>query len=305
MGEGGGFAGRGGRRLLRLQDGRSVSLREFGVAEGRVVIALHGTPGSGLKFLSGHRDAARLGLRIICPDRWGYGLSVSPQQPRLQDYGDDAGQIADALGIGRFSVLGVSGGGPFAVAVAARLGHRVERLALVGPVGGVGESGGSAGVGLFHRFSFLVLPRIPGAIRSVFAVYRLLVLVSPHAAVRVAVARAGGHDRSLMARSEYRSPLAASFREGLARGAGGPAIDMALFSRPWELPAALKCPVRVWQGLKDRNVPISAATRLAEHLGAELTLIPEAGHYWMAADCKPVLSWLASGGCCNADLSVR
>src|SRR4051794_21726491 len=121
--------------IIRLGGGRRLCFRDSGSDDLLPVIALHGTPGSRLKFVNAEAEAKSLGVRLITPDRWGYGRSDAPLRPALERYGADIEQLTSQLGIDTFAVLGLSGGGPYAAAVAATLGSRVRRLALVSPVG--------------------------------------------------------------------------------------------------------------------------------------------------------------------------
>src|SRR5262245_5234094 len=73
-------------RTFRRAGGPLVTYREYGAPGGLPVLALHGTPGSRLKYAAADRDAARMGLRIISPDRWGYGRSDPHPQPKLAAY---------------------------------------------------------------------------------------------------------------------------------------------------------------------------------------------------------------------------
>ena len=65
--------------------------------------------------------------RVITYNRPGYGESERQRGRRVVDCVDDVAALADTLGIDQFTVLGASGGGPHALAVAARLPDRVSR----------------------------------------------------------------------------------------------------------------------------------------------------------------------------------
>lgn len=278
---------------IMLRDGRALFYRDYGDAAGKPVIALHGMPGAGLKFACSGAAAERAGLRLICPDRWGYGGSSAPAARSLAAYAADAAELADALGIGSFAVLGVSGGGPFAVATAIELGVRVSRLALVCPVGLVAAADGEP-ISPFHRLSFRVLPRMPGALRLTFEAYRAVVRTCPGLAVRVAAARACADDRRILRDVRVRTGLADTFRDGMRGGVAGCVIDMALFARPWGLDLARSGRARVWMGTKDGNVPARAAISLARAIDAELTEMKDRGHFWIAGDDHDVWAWLAN-----------
>lgn len=277
-----------------MPDGRLVAYRCFGAAQGPTLIALHGTPGSRLKFSAADESAKRLGLRIVAPDRWGYGATSVHKSPSLGAFADDIGHLADHLCIDRFSVLGVSGGGPYAVAVAAGQPKRVEALALVAPVGPIaGEA--DCEITLFHRLCFGALARRPAAIGTVFRAFRAALAVSPQLGMRLAMIRISPADRKVLRRGHTAARLGATFVEGLQPGVAGPITDLSLFGRPWNIDfAKTAMPARSWLGTADRNVPLSAVRRLSRHLPTcELVELEGAGHLWIAENYESVLGWIA------------
>jgi pimeloyl-ACP methyl ester carboxylesterase len=279
-------------QVLHLSDGRTLGWREYGAPLGSVVFMLHGTPGSRLKFTATNRHARALGLRIIAPDRWGYGLTSAHPRPTLSAFSTDLARIADHLAIDTFAVAAVSGGGPFAVAVAAGLAGRVSATALISPVGPIAAN---VDLAAFHRFCFTVLPRWPQVIRTIFGVYRHVIAYAPTLACRLVTAGAPQADKAIMQRPDVAARLLASFAEGLRPGSAGPAIDMVLFSRPWGIDfAAIATPVRLWLGSDDVNVPATAAQLLTEGIKRceRVDLVGE-GHLWVAVNYREVLGWVA------------
>ena len=112
-------------RVERLAGGRRLGYAEFGDPHGQPVLAIHGTPGSRFMFALTDQAARLRGLRIIAPERPGYGLSDYCRKEGLPHAADDLKSLADTLGLDRFAVLGVSGGGPFAIAAASAMPDRV------------------------------------------------------------------------------------------------------------------------------------------------------------------------------------
>src|SRR5262245_31445533 len=84
--------------ILRLTDGRRLGFRIYGDPKGQPVLFLHGTPGSRLKFSIAHDSGRRLGLAIVAPDRWGYGLTEAPERPSLGIFAEDMTALMDHLG---------------------------------------------------------------------------------------------------------------------------------------------------------------------------------------------------------------
>src|SRR6202035_5235171 len=117
--------------VMTLLDDRDLGWLEIGDPEGWPVLGFHGTPGSRLQLAIDDKPVREGGIRFVLPDRPGYGLSTFQPGRRLVDWPGDVAQLADHLGIERFSVMGVSGGGPHSAVCAALLDDRVVRAAIV------------------------------------------------------------------------------------------------------------------------------------------------------------------------------
>lgn len=273
---------------------RGFAMRTFGAPRGLPVLVLHGTPGAGSKFAQLGEMARPRNLRLIAPDRWGYGATPAPQMADLAAFATAAEALMEAAGGARYGVLGLSGGAPYAAALAARQPNRVAALALVSPVGEIAGHGGD--LSWLHRLSFQVLPRLPGAIAVTFALLAGGLKMAPSTALRIAYARAAAADRATMADPDLSTATAAMFSEGLRSGTRGAVIDMVLFSRPWDVPLdAIGCPAKVWIGAADRNVPVARAVALAKSIrSCELDVIDGAGHLWSVGQGAVVLDWLGS-----------
>jgi pimeloyl-ACP methyl ester carboxylesterase len=109
---------------IRLRNGRSLSYATYGDPHGKPVLLAHRTAGSRLERHPDDAIARSLGARLIVPDRPGYGLSTFQRGRTLLEWPEDVVALADALGIERFALLGLGGGGPYALACACRIGLR-------------------------------------------------------------------------------------------------------------------------------------------------------------------------------------
>src|SRR5215831_6622757 len=114
-----------------LADGRRIGYAEWGDADGRPLLYFHGWPGSRLEGRLGAEAARASGVRLVALDRPGMGLSDRLPRRRLIDWPSDVAAVADALGLRRFAVLGISGGGPYAVACARMLADRLIGVGVV------------------------------------------------------------------------------------------------------------------------------------------------------------------------------
>jgi pimeloyl-ACP methyl ester carboxylesterase len=124
--------------LLTLPDGRRAQLWQGGAQHGTSVFFFHGCPDTRHAAFSGDAAARRLCLRLVAVNRPGYGRSDPAESGHLS-VADDTLAVADLLGIDRFAVLGMSVGGPYALACAARHPARVRAAAVVAAPGQIVE----------------------------------------------------------------------------------------------------------------------------------------------------------------------
>ena len=112
-------------RTLHAYDSFGPGRRSDEGAPGLTVFWHHGTPNTGDLPEPLLPHAARHAIRWVSHDRPGYGGSTAHPGRTIASAADDVAALAEALGIGRFAVVGHSGGGPHALACAARLPDRV------------------------------------------------------------------------------------------------------------------------------------------------------------------------------------
>src|SRR5262245_54591424 len=278
-------------QVLRLADGRRIGFAEYGDPEGLPVLAIHGTPGSRYMFALADRAARERRLRIVAPERAGYGLSDFRRQTSLAEAASDLEQCANALGLSRFALIGVSGGAPYAVAAAAAMPRRIALLALINPVGRIAECDRRIRISKAHRLIFRRLGRSDAVCTVFFWSLRRLVHFAPGLAYRVLQQRVAASDRDVLARDEVRANLRAALREGLRPGIDGARQDLRLYCAEWGLSLGdIDVPAVLWQGSDDAIVPPGAAYDLAETLpNCRLDVIQGGGHYWIFSGFERVL----------------
>jgi len=282
---------RGDDALLVLEAGRVIGLREYGDRDGAPILCFHGTPGSRLMFAIAHNFGRAHGLHLIAPERPGFGLSNYAKARPLKRCAQDMAALCDALGLERVAVAGVSGGAPFAVAFASMHPERVCAMGLVSPVGPFAGPESPTRIGPGHALTFRVLPRVPLLYRSLFSFGRLGFLYAPQAMAAIIASRAAPSDWRVLSDKRARRNLLHGLAEGVRPGVGGAVEELRCFSRQWNLPYQdITAPTILWQGLSDRNVPVSAALRLGELIpGCEVRRIDGAGHYWILRNYGHVL----------------
>jgi len=267
---------------LKLPDGRLLGYAEYGDPGGRPVVFFHGWPGSRITGMSGDAAAKEAGVRLISIERPCFGLSDDHPGRTIAGWPDDVAHAADALGLGRFSVLGWSGGGPYAAACAWKLADRLDGCVIfagTGPFDGAVPGRNFADVksmlNLAHR-----RPWVLGPAMSVFAFF---LQRFPGRAMQSLFRSMPPADREIFNRPERLAMMGRSSQEAFRHGPRGPAQEIRLFTRPWGFDlAGIPMEVHIWQGEDDLQVPMLTAERMCEAIPrCTLHRIPNAGHFWI------------------------
>jgi pimeloyl-ACP methyl ester carboxylesterase len=220
-------------------------------------------------------EAARLqDVRLIAVDRPGYGSSDFKKDRRITDWPDDVAELADALKIERFSVVGLSGGGPHAQACAAAMPERVTSAVIVSGAGSpeAAVDGRGRVARIFIKAMLAMTPLLAwfAAMWAAFWAPRVRQWMMPRSI-----------DRVVMKRRDVREAFAEEVREALRPGGRAMAQDLVLFSRPWGFtPSAVGVvPVRLWHGDADRVVPVAIGRYFAREIpGCSATYVAGGGH---------------------------
>lgn len=282
--------------VVRTPDGRKLGFAEFGPAEGRALVWFHGTPGARRQVPQAARALAKeLDLRILGIDRPGVGLSTPHLHDSILGFAYDVRHVADELGIGELVTVGLSGGGPYALAAAAAMPERVKAVGVLGGVAPTqGEDAATGGpVGLLKRFGPIVyLLREPMATLFTGFVRAVRPVASPAFDLYARTAPEG--DRKVFARPEVKSMFLDDLVGNSRRGLRAPIYDAVLFSRHWGFSYAdVRAPVRWWHGDADNFVPLAHARAAVQRLPeAELYLRPGESHLGGLGAAEDVLTEL-------------
>jgi pimeloyl-ACP methyl ester carboxylesterase len=293
----------------RLRDGRILAYAEAGPPGGFPVISCHGTPSCRLP--GGWAAAAdAVGARFIQPDRPGYGQSDFNPDHSLLEWARDVAELADSLGLGRFAVVGTSGGGPYAAVCGYALPERLSALALVcgcGPFWDVPEvdACATAETGSWIRELVDLARNDPEA-----AVAHAREECEQDAAM---LERDPAEwlqfwfenddmpdgDREIAARPEVREWSFAGLEESLRGGIEGYVQDeLVLTVRPWGFRAEeISVPTSIWHGEQDTLAPVGGARYLAATIpDCRAHFFPDEGHSIPFRHGEEILQALAGAG---------
>lgn len=274
-------------RTTTAADGRRVAYTEYGDPDGVPVVFLHGTPGSRLLGAvydgpARRADAARTpangrtrsggGVRLLAVDRPGYGRSSPWPTRTLRDAGAFVAAVLDDAGVSRAGVVGFSGGGPHALAVAATHEERVRGVDVVS--GAVPPSLGSETPKPLRALELLAAAS-PTLTKGLMRVQSWVAARAPPSAVASQYA-----DDPADLPDGAAALVRRDFVEAFARHRSGFVTETRTLSDAWDVsPADVGAPVRLWHGGRDDNVPVADARRLAARLpDGTLTVFEEADH---------------------------
>jgi pimeloyl-ACP methyl ester carboxylesterase len=261
-------------------DGLRVSYREAGDPDGPAVMYLHGTPGSRMQVTGPVSTvASALGLRIIAPDRPGYGGS-SFVPYRVVDYPAMIARLADSLGIDRFGVVGTSGGGRYAYSCGMVLKDRVRRVALVASTAPSDLPGVRQTWSRSDRRLYSTATRAPWFLRVSMARTARRLREHPARMLDLLPDMSTADERAV-ARADVQALIRAMTAEAFRQGGHGFIHDLRLEALPWggSLGAVVP-PVDVWHGRDDTIVRCEQAEAMADAIpGSHRHFVAGEGHF--------------------------
>ncbi|MCP9489638.1 MAG: alpha/beta hydrolase [Solirubrobacteraceae bacterium MAG38_C4-C5] len=278
-----------------LSDGRRLAFTATGPADGRPVVVLHGGIGVPLgRCAALDATLTTLDVRWIAVSRPGFEGSDPAPGRTLRSLAPDVDALADRLGLDHFAVLGISAGGPYALACAHALGRRITAVAITGSPSPLGPPHATRGAALRYRLPLRALAADPEACTAVARTAARLLARHPGLVARAMAAGASGPDRGTLADPRA---AAASARSVLACAqATAPALaeDYLIGCRPWGFDlAGIEVPVQLWHGMRDRLVPVEHALQLAIGLPrCHAALAPDEGHFFLRRRLPEVLDGL-------------
>ncbi len=285
--------------LLPLPDGRIMSYLESGDKNGFPVIVCHNFMGSGYEMPpTAFERAKQLGLRILVPERPGYGQS-SPQEKRShQDWCLDLSHLLESLGINQFDMIGHSIGCIYTLACMDHFGSRIRRVALVSPmirhkdIVAAGEN-----LPLSYRTTqlcvrhtpFLIKPLLKLLIRDDVAdfYHRREQLFSPRTVKRETL-------QSKLVTMLEKPYYVDNIQRSLNQGIDAWAQELAMQFSPWEIPIDGSHDCHIWHGDMDDQIPLNLVRAMNRDIKARrFTVIEGEGHGFLLRHIDAILADLA------------
>jgi pimeloyl-ACP methyl ester carboxylesterase len=267
---------------VAVGDDRQLGFAEFGDPQGRAVFWLHGTPGARRQIPTEARVyAEENSIRLIGVDRPGIGSSTPYQYDTVVAFADDLRTVADTLGIDKMAVVGLSGGGPYALGCGAAM---PDRVVAVGVLGGVAPTRGADGVrGGAMTLGTYVAPLLEWAglpIRLAAIAFIRMIRPVAEPALYVYARISPEADRRLLVRPEFKAMFLDDLLNGSRKQLAAPFADVVVFAHDWGFRLEqVKVPVRWWHGDRDHIVPFAHGQHVVSRLpDAELYHLPGESH---------------------------
>jgi pimeloyl-ACP methyl ester carboxylesterase len=201
-------------------------------------------------------------------------------------------QLADALAISTFTIVGVSGGGPGALACAWKLPERLASVGIVACPAPPDAPDVFEGMSKTNRFFMKLARRVPRLSALNVRFLASMIRRSPARYIDAMKYKVHDVDKAILARPEIKELLVKDFTEALRSGSQGMVDDMnANHGRPWGFGLdEIKVEVHCWSCELDRSVPPAMGQYFCDTIpNCETEVVPDAGHLWVLENLHTVL----------------
>jgi len=268
-------------QTIQLEDGRQLGFAEYGHSEGRPVLYFTGGNSSRIEGRWFAQAALRNGVRLIVPDRPGFGLSTYLAQRQLLDWPHDVLQLVKALAIETFSVFGLSGGGPHVLAVAHKIPERLNKVAIVSGTASPEMPDQYRGMWPPVKLIFMTAKRLPAANR--FILKQMAGFYSNEEQMLKRMKQAlPKPDAELIDRNpDIISVFAQATKEAHRNGVDGDAREWQIYVSEWGFRLReISKEIRLWYGRYDQQVPVNMGRYLSQELAnSQLVEVEDGGHF--------------------------
>lgn len=267
-------------KKIILNDQRQLGYADLGASNGTPVIMLHPSTGSRLQQHPDENILFDSKVRVIAPDRPGFGLSDHNPHMSLANYGEDLRELVSQLNIKKFILVGYCGGAPYALMAAAQLGNLVTHTVLISPVTPYRM------IDLFHgvKSSNKLLARIalncPSALHPLLNLMARNLLNEPDKYFDQIYPHLCESDAAALSEPEVTDNILLSLREAMRQGTAAFTNDLRLLSQDWHTDlSSISQKISIWHGTLDQHVPIDLVRELQGLLSnSELYEVEDQGH---------------------------
>ncbi len=284
-------------RTVTLPDGRAMCYAEFGDPRGVPVFFFHGLPSTRLSGAMIDAGATAAGVRLIAPDRPGVGQSDDEPNRTFLSWPDDLAALADAMGLARFGVMGISGALPYVCACLIKLPDRIMGAAIVSGLGPLDVPGVMEGMNRETKTLYKMALRSPRLGRMWMRMFATAARTSPNLVYRQQMSYLPDVDRIYFEPEEMQELRRRDLDEAFRLGPAAASHEAQLHVTDWGFELAdVTAPVLLWVGEEDRHHPIAMGRYLAEALPACTPIfVPGLGAFGFIDRTQEILTGMLAG----------
>lgn len=270
-------------KKLNLNDGRVITYLDLGDKTGTPVLFFHGWPGSSLSAIPIKNYADKFGLRIIAPDRPGYGGSTFYKNRKIGDYANDMKELTRHLKLDKFYVIGLSGGTPFALACAYYLPSNVIETTIISGVTEVAKYNGPENLKIkalrSRRISIEFLSKLKEQVDHLPKKVELLLKNVTNI-----------WDYNFLLEAKYMKNFVDGLKRSLSQGVEAALQDRDLYEKGWGFNIGeISGEVTIWHGTDDKIAPLKFGQNLHERIpNSEFYTVEGRGHFLYAYEFENI-----------------
>ena len=254
-------------RTMRLADGRALAWAEYGDPEGAPLIFHHGIPSSRMAAAVLGGAAARNAVRLIAPDRPGFGYSDPLDDRVILDWPRDLSQLADHLELETFSIASISAGLPYVLACGLQMPQRLEKIALISGLGRIDTPETLEGMSYEWRLIYSLFLKSRRLASLWMRGYGRAVLRRPERVVAQQIKRMHEIDGEVLARPDVSANRIDDLRQAFRQGPIAAGEEARMHLEPWDFEIAdVQSEVYLWQGTLDESHPLHMGRAIAAEL---------------------------------------
>ncbi|MCA9379719.1 alpha/beta fold hydrolase [Candidatus Dojkabacteria bacterium] len=275
------------KEVIKLKNGKTISYSVYGNKNGYPILMCHGANGTRLQAMKFADTADALNLKIITPDRPGYGESTTEENRDYLEWADDISEFLDLLGIEKLGILGISAGANYALACVYKYPSRFKKVVMVSA---------TSGAFLYRKGPEKKLAEIVMSHPKLLHLYMEFIdkVNGKTKELKFNIQKFGLSDSDLELFENLDLPelIDMSEREAYINGPEAPASDVLRMLKDIDFDSkSIKKQVTFWYGARDKIVPLETVAFIENIVPKyKIVIKSDAGHLLVFQHMKEILS---------------
>lgn len=278
---------------MTLRDGRRLGFAEYGSPHGRPVLLIHNMIGSRMQLPTSEQNLIAQNIRLIVPDRPGFGLSTLTQHKSMQAWSQDIVELVDHLRIGRFYLVGSSLGAVYGLGLARHIPERIDRFAMVSCIPEISHPKLARELMPSTRRLLFLARHAPAALDFIL---KSIIRKGPDAYLDKLVCDLPEVDMQLYRDPAFHRMMVCAVAESLRQGSSSLLQDIQIMNSPWGIhPESITVPVHCWHGGDDALAPHHLIKDFAEKIQqSQFNLLEDETHWLLFRQWNTIIARLIS-----------